>query len=286
MLYIIVGPTGSGKTALAHQLSDLFDKCPLVNADAFQVYKDLDIGTAKIKKDSPYYSRYQLLDYLSPDKPFSIKDFQDDFRKVVDPNKDYVVVGGSGLYIKAAIYDYSFPEEEQSFDNYDDLSNEELYSMLQELDIEASKNIHPNNRKRVIRAIQIAKSGLTKSEVIESQEHKLLYPCRIIFINPHRDELYEHINKRVDIMIKEGLVDECKMLLEKYELSLTARQAIGYKEIFDYLEGKCSLESAIELIKKRSRNYAKRQVTFFKHQFQTIEYISAEEALKAIKNER
>ena len=290
MIFVITGPTGCGKTTLANELSHFFHHAPIINADAFQIYKDMDIGTAKLGKDSPYFDHYKLLDFLSPEKSYSIKEYQRDFRNVLNKDDPFtIVVGGSGLYIKAALYDYEFPDEEEETNDFDDASNEELYDRLVKLDPKAAEKIHPNNRKRVMRALSIALNGKTKSEIIESQNHQMVYPekdVEILFINPPRAELYERINERVDQMIKDGLVEECQKLLKNYQLSITARQAIGYKEIFDYLEGKTSLEEAIELIKKRSRNYAKRQVTFFKHQFKTIEFSSIGEAIIYIEDER
>ena len=164
------------------------------------------------------------------------------------------------------------------------MSNEELANLLKELDPKALETIHINNRKRVIRAIQIARTHNTnKSESIEKQMHVLYFKdeeVKFLFLNPNREMLYENINKRVDIMFEKGLVDEVKGLLNKYQLSNTAKAAIGYKEVIDYLEGKCALDECKELIKKRSRNYAKRQVTFFKHQLPCKEYASKEELLK------
>ena len=284
MIYVICGPTGSGKTDVALKVADLLD-APIVNADAFQIYKDMNIGTNKLSVDSPYYKRHYLLDIKTPEETYSVRDYQIDFRRVVDElsksYKDIVVCGGTGLYIKAAIYDYQFLDEEESEpqENYDGYTNEKLYEKLISLDKEAAQNIHVNNRKRIIRALDlISRNGVKKSDVINSQEHLPLYEAKFLFLNPDRDKLYEAINARVDSMIASGLVEEVKMLKAKYNLSLTSKQAIGYKEILDYLDNKTSLLEAIELIKKRTRNYAKRQVTFFKNQFKT-ELFSAKEAL-------
>ena len=288
MIYIIVGPTCSKKTKAAKALSDFFH-APIINGDAFQIYQDMDIGTAKISKDDPYYNKHYLLDIVPPSKTFSVKDYQEAFRDTLDKlNKEYkdiIVCGGTGLYIKAAIYDYVFPDEENENDSdLEKMNNDELWNELLKLDEIATHNLHPNNRKRVIRAIMIARhQNDNKSTLIEKQEHKLVYDDVIIlYINPPRDKLYEDINSRVDEMITSGLEDEVKHLLEKYDLSLTARQAIGYKEIIDYLEGNTSKEEAIELIKKRTRNYAKRQVTFFSHQFISQKYNSYEELIADI----
>ena len=287
MLICIVGPTGSGKTSVALKLADFYH-APIINADAFQIYQEMDIGTAKIAKNTEDYKKHYLLDIVKPNQSYSVKQYQDDFRKVYNElKKEYqtiIVCGGTGLYLKAALYDYKFEDEEEAdISDLEELSNEELADILNKLDPKAFETIHMNNRKRVIRAIQIARThDVNKSESIDQQEHKLVIDdeVKFLFLNPDRKALYENINKRVDMMFNEGLVNEVKGLLNKYELSNTAKAAIGYKEVIDYLEGKCSLEEAKELIKKRSRNYAKRQVTFFKHQLPCKEYISKEELIK------
>ena len=287
MLICIVGPTGSGKTSVALKLADFYH-APIINADAFQIYQEMDIGTAKIAKNTEDYKKHYLLDIVKPNQSYSVKQYQDDFGKIYkELKKEYqtiIVCGGTGLYLKAALYDYKFEDEEEAdVSDLEELSNEELADILNKFDPKAFETIHMNNRKRVIRAIQIARThDVNKSESIDQQEHKLVIDeeVKFLFLNPDRKALYENINKRVDMMFNEGLVDEVKGLLNKYELSNTAKAAIGYKEVIDYLEGKCSLEEAKELIKKRSRNYAKRQVTFFKHQLPCIEFVSKEKLLK------
>ena len=285
MIIVIFGPTGSGKTDVAIRLADHFN-APIINADAFQIYKDMNIGTNKIKEDDPYYKRHFLLDIKDPSESYSVKEYQDDFRKTYNElskkYNDVIVSGGTGLYIRAALFDYKFLDEEASTTDYSNYTNEELYIKLQELDFEASKSIHVNNRKRIIRALDlITSNGVKKSDLISSQEHKLIYnDVRFLFLNPDRESLYESINKRVDKMIEKGLVEEVKNLKEKYDLSTTSKQAIGYKEILDYLDGETSLDEAIELIKKRTRNYAKRQVTFFKNQFKSDVFSSKQALLK------
>ena len=289
MIYIIVGPTGSGKTEVAKQLSDYFN-APIINADAFQIYKNMNIGTAKINKDDPYYKKHYLLDIKEPSQSFSVMEYQKLFREKVDElsktHNNIVVCGGTGLYIRASIYDYTFQEEDiKEDDSLEELSNEELYDLLKKLDYEATINIHPNNRKRVIRAINIAKGQKeTKSENISKQKHELIYSdVRILMLNPNRDALYENINNRVDKMFELGLVEEVKELLNKYQLSNTAKAAIGYKEVIDYLNNRMTLEECKELIKKRTRNYAKRQVTFFKNQFKLEMFENKEELLNAVR---
>ncbi len=293
MLICIVGPTGSGKTSIALKLADFYH-APIINADAFQIYQGMDIGTAKIDKNSEDYKKHYLLDIVKPDQTYSVKQYQEDFRKVyLDLKNKYqtiIVCGGTGLYLKAALYDYVFENEENAdVSDLEKLSNEELYEMLKNLDPKALETIHINNRKRIIRAIQIARThALNKSDSIDQQEHKLFFKDEQVgfyFLSPNREQLYANINARVDLMFEQGLVDEVKGLLDKYNLSTTAKAAIGYKEVIDYLENKCTLEECKELIKKRSRNYAKRQVTFFKHQLPCKEFASKEELLKELVHE-
>lgn len=289
MIYVIMGPTCSGKTEAANKLID-FLNCDAINFDAFQIYKDMNIGTSKLDREDPHYSRYHLLDIVSPDKSFSVMEFQkicrEELNKLLEKNKDVVLVGGTGLYLRATLYDYEFPAEEEKDDSdLEKMSNEELFDLLKKLDLEASNNIHVNNRKRLIRAISmIRNSDITKTERINSQKHELIYPnVRFLFLSPDRDYLYDKINKRVINMVDNGLVEEVKYLLNKYELSLTSKQGIGYKEIIDFLYGNCSLEEAISLIQKRTRNYAKRQVTFFKNQFEYELFTSEKELLDSIR---
>ena len=294
MLIVIVGPTGSGKTSIALALAEHFH-APIINADAFQIYRDMNIGTAKVKQGSDAYRKHYLLDIVSPNETYSVKEYQSDFRKAYLSLKDkfdnIIVCGGTGLYIKAALYDYHFEDEEEAdVSDLEELNNEELYSLLKRLDSKATETIHINNRKRVIRAIQIARThALNKSENIDKQEHDLFFKnekVKFYFLNPNREELYININTRVDQMFEQGLVDEVKQLLNKYELSRTAKAAIGYKEVIDYLDDKYSLEECKELIKKRTRNYAKRQVTFFKHQLPCMEFETKEALLQeAMKHE-
>lgn len=288
MIYVIMGPTCSGKTCAANELISRLN-CEAINFDAFQIYKDMDIGTSKLEKSDPHYNRYRLLDIVSPDKTFSVMEYQSLARKAIDDSlknhKDVVLVGGTGLYLRATLYDYEFEVEEETDDSdLEKMSNEELHSLLQKMDKEASEKIHVNNRKRLLRAVSmIRKSDVNKSTRINSQKHEPIYKdVRFLFLNSNREELYKKINDRVLQMIDSGLVDEVKGLKEKYNLSLTASQGIGYKEIIDYLNGNCSLDEAIKLIQKRTRNYAKRQVTFFKNQFKYEMFTSVEELLKAI----
>ena len=290
MIYAIVGPTASGKTSLAIKLANTLN-CPIINADAFQIYKDMDIGTGKLDKSSHEYKIHYLLDIKNPSETYSVKEYQTDFRRVLDKlqkeHKNIIICGGTGLYLRASLYDYEFPDEEEvDVSDLEKLSNEELYEMLKNLDPKQCEIIHINNRKRVIRAISLARNHKeNKSEMVDKQTHEMIYKdVKIYMLNPNRESLYESINKRVQSMFDNGLVDEVKSLLNKYELSKTAKAAIGYKEVLDYLDNKMFLEDTIKLVQQRSRNYAKRQVTFFKHQLPCIEKETAEEIYEEIIN--
>ena len=289
MIYVIMGPTCSGKTEVANFLIDKLD-CEAINFDAFQIYQDMNIGTAKISQSDKYYQKYHLLDIRKPSESFSVMEYQqlcrEELAKLED--KDVVLVGGTGLYVRAALYDYVFKKEE-NIDNSDleKLSNGELWDLLNKLDVDESKKIHQNNRKRLIRAIALIRSNeMNKTEMLNEQKHELIYPdVRFIFICPEREKLYKNINQRVEKMFESGLVDEVKGLLAKYKLSLTASQGIGYKEVIQLLNNEINERECIELIQKRTRNYAKRQVTFFKNQFKYELYASKEDAIKRLSEE-
>ena len=288
MIYVIMGPTCSGKTDVANYLIDKLN-CDAINYDAFQIYKGMDIGTAKISKNDSHYARYHLLDVVEPDKSFSVMEFQSLCRKEIEfslkSHKDVVLVGGTGLYVRATLYDYQFNLEKDN-DNSDleKFTNEELWSMLNKLDEAESNKIHANNRKRLIRAISLIRSSdKNKTEMLKEQSHKLIYDnVKFIFISPERESLYQNINKRVEQMFEDGLVDEVKSLLNNCKLSITAKQGIGYKEVIQYLNHEINLEECVSLIQKRTRNYAKRQVTFFKNQFEYELYQSKEDAIKSL----
>ena len=283
-----MGPTCSGKTELANYLLDKLN-CEAINFDAFQIYKDMNIGTAKLSKDDPHYKKYHLLDIKTPDQTFSVMEYQSLCRevlsKLLDKYKDVVLVGGTGLYVRAALFDYNFEKEGITVDDdLLELSNEDLHKLLEDLDIVESKKIHVNNRKRLLRAISLIRhSNKKKTEILNEQEHKPIYKdVKFIFLSPDREELYKNINNRVLSMMENGLLNEVKYLLDNYELSLTAKQGIGYKEVIDYLDNKIKYACCVELIQKRTRNYAKRQVTFFKNQFDSETYKNIDEAKQGL----
>lgn len=284
MIVVVAGPTCSGKSSLAIRLALALD-AEIINGDAFQVYKYFNIGTAKPTLKERTIVPHHLFDFVDPNNNFNVKDYQEIARKTIadleDKKKNIIIVGGTGLYQKATLYDFSFDDEDNHADMSDlvSLTNEELYEELKKIDEESTKTIHVNNRKRVLRAIEIYRlHGKTKTSIIDSQEHKLLYDVMFIGLNVEREKLYNDINNRVDEMIKDGLVEEVTNLKSKYPASIHAFQAIGYKELLAYLDHKLTLNEAIELIKKNSRNYAKRQMTYFKNQLPMKWFDNADKA--------
>lgn len=293
MIFVIVGPTGVGKSSLAIEYVQKHGGY-IINGDAFQCYKEMNIGTAKPSLSERCLVPHYLFDIATVTQAYTIYDYQKDLRATLDElikkNKDIVIVGGSGLYLKSALFDFTLNEVEHSIDmsEYEKMNEEELYAALKKIDYESSLNIHPHNRKRVLRAIQIyLESGNKKSDIIASQKHKALYDAIFIGLSKSsRDELYDLINKRVDLMVKDGLIDEVKDLMSKYDHNLRAFQAIGYKELISALDNNTSIDDAIELIKKRTRNYAKRQYTYFNNQLEVNWFNSKQEAIEFMENRR
>ena len=257
MILCVLGPTGVGKTKLSVALAKHYNGI-IVNADSMQIYKGLDIGTAKVTEEEKEGIEHKLFDIKDVNEMYTVYDYQKDLRNILDNNKDknIIIVGGTGLYIKAGLYNYVFETENNINNNYDNLTNEELYKLVLKKD--KNSDIHINNRKRLTRF-------LNKKETIKDKD-KLLYDVKFIGLTTNREILYDRINKRVDIMIKDGLLEEVKSFYDKNIRSKAIMTGIGYKELYDYYDGKISLDSAIELIKKRSRHYAKRQYTWFNNQ--------------------
>lgn len=285
MIFVIVGPTGIGKSKLSLDYA-LKNQALIINGDAFQCYKEMNIGTAKPSLAERSLVPHYLFDITSVENTYTIYDYQKDLRRTLDEliplKKDILIVGGSGLYLKSALFDFTLSENKETIDmsSYEKMTNEELYQELQKIDLESCKNIHPNNRKRVLRAIEIyLESGETKSHLIDSQEHKLLYDVEFIGLTcSSREALYDLINQRVDKMIDSGLVEEVADLKKNFSPSLRAFQAIGYKELMIDYEPK-DLNEIISLIKQRTRNYAKRQYTYFNNQLPVKWFSSCEQAL-------
>lgn len=284
---LIAGPTGVGKTSLSVALAKQFNG-EIISGDAYQVYKEMSIGTAKITEEEKDGVSHYLVDEYHFDEEYNVKVFQEKGRayieKIISKGKVPIVCGGTGLYMKALLYDYVFESEEvdETYQNYlKSLSNEELYEMLKKIDEKSTETIHINNRKRVIRALMMAHSGTLKSERLEKQEHKPLYDAYIIGLTLDRDGLYERINKRVDIMMNMGLYDEMKSIVKNESVfSLQSMRAIGYKEWQEHFYGEKTIEEVIESIKKNSRNFAKRQYTWFKNQMDVHWYDIMDKAFK------
>lgn len=287
-IIVITGPTGVGKTKLSISLAKYLNAV-IINGDSMQVYRDMNIGTAKIKEEEKEGIEHYLFDICNPNDEYNIYKYQKDGRELLSKfqkeNRNVIIVGGSGLYIKSLLYDYKFQEENIN-ENYDNLTNEEIYNLIKEKQKEI--NIHINNRKRLIREL----NKINNNNDIKSDVFKKLYDFKTICLTCDRNKLYEIVNNRVDEMIKEGLIEEVKSLYNKNINSRSIYTGIGYKELYLYFNNKISKEEAIELIKKNTRNFIKRQYTFFKHQMD-VKFIETDfnnfdntikEAIKFIEN--
>jgi len=266
MIICIVGPTGIGKTKLSVELAKKLNG-EIINADSTQVYKGMDIATAKVTEEEKENIPHHLFDIKEIFEDYTVYDYQKDCRLKIEEIQNRgntpIIVGGTGLYIKAALYDYKFEEENKINDEYLEYTDEELYNKL--LSIDPNTDIHKNNRKRVIRALNYyIKNNKPLSD--KEKTDKLLYDVIFIGLTTDRDILYERINKRVDIMVDNGLLDEAKKTYDTNIRSKAVLTPIGYKELFDYFDGKSTKEESIELIKQKSRRYAKRQYTWNNHQ--------------------
>ena len=262
---VIAGPTAVGKTKLSIELAKNLNG-EIINADSTQIFKHLDIATAKVTESEKEGIPHHLIDIKELDEDYTVYDYQKDVRlkldEIIKRGKTPILVGGTGLYIKAALYDYKF-EQENIESDYSNYTNSELYQML--LNVDPNTEIHINNRKRVERALNyynVHKKPMSEKEKTET----LLYDTIFIGLTCDRNTLYERINKRVDVMLENGLLEETKKIYDLNILSKAVLTPIGYKELFSYFKGEISKEEAIDLIKKRSRNYAKRQYTWFNNQ--------------------
>lgn len=282
MIIVIVGATATGKSDLAIHLAKKYNG-EIISGDSIQVYKELNIGSAKIKQEEMQGIPHYFIDYCHYDEEYNVKIFQEKGRKYIEDissrGKNVIICGGTGLYIKALLYDYIFQKEEidENYRNFlEEKSTNELYQMLCEIDFNATDTIHPNNRQRIIRALLMAHSGEKKSERIAKQDHKMIYDAILIGLSAERSYLYNRINQRVDKMFEEGLVEEVERLWKDNVFQLQSMQAIGYKEFEPYYLRQLTLEEVKENIKKNTRKLAKRQYTFFNNQFD-IKYYSIEE---------
>ena len=276
IVYVIGGPTASGKSKLAVELAKKVNG-EIISADSMQIYKEMNIGTAKVNKEEMQGVQHYLVDFVSPDERYSVSNFKKDAEKaieeILEKGKTPIVVGGTGLYIDSLIYGIEFQNEEVDLEYREKLNKiadeeglENLYKKAQEIDPEAMKKISINDRKRIIRVLEIYhKTGKTKTEQeLQSRKNEVKYEYKVFAITMDREKLYERIEKRVDFMIAQGLIEEVKQILEKYHTFPTAMQGLGYKEVVEYLEGSCTKEEMIEKIKKETRHYAKRQLTWFR----------------------
>lgn len=266
-IIVIVGPTGVGKTKLSIELAKKLD-AEIINGDSVAIYKDLNIGSAKPTVEERENIPHHLIDIKEVTDDYSVYDYQIDCRKAIDDitnrGKRVIIVGGTGLYIKAALYDYNFTKGTTN-NQYEELTNEEILDKISKYDLYLSSKLEVNNRQRLVRIL----NKLENKEVFTNNKDKLLYPIKVIGLTTDRDYLYERINKRVDIMINNGLLDEINSLKDKYNNSRILNSGIGYKEFYDYLFNSKDINEVIESIKQDSRRFAKRQYTFFNHQFDT-----------------
>ena len=282
IVYVIGGPTASGKSKLAVELAKKVNG-EIISADSMQIYKEMNIGTAKVNKEEMQGVQHYLVDFVSPDERYSVSNFKKDAEKaieeILEKGKTPIVVGGTGLYIDSLIYGIEFQNEEVDLEYREKLNKiadekglESLYKKAQEIDPEAMKKISINDRKRIIRVLEIYhKTGKTKTEQeLQSRKNEVKYEYKVFAITMDREKLYERIEKRIDFMIEQGLIEEAKQILEKYHTFPTAMQGLGYKEVVEYLEGSCTKEEMIEKIKKETRHYAKRQLTWFRKNKETI----------------
>lgn len=263
MIVAIVGPTGVGKTNMSIELAKHYD-AEIISCDSMQIFKKMDIGTAKITDEEKQGIKHHLIDIKDVLDDYSVFDYQRDARQVLDcllnKNKNVVIVGGTGLYLKALLYNYDFKLNINDKKDYSSYTNKELYDMV--LKIDKNTKIHINNRQR----LESYLNNHSYHEKNKKVESKMIYDAKIIGLTRPRDELYNAINKRVDYMMENGLEKEARYFYDNNIHSKAIKTAIAYKELYYYFDGKMSLDEAVDLIKKKSRNYAKRQYTWFNNQ--------------------
>ena len=288
---VICGPTASGKTALSIELAKKING-EIVSCDSMQIYKDMDIGTAKPTVEEMQGIKHYLIGYVSPEKRYSVADYKIDAKKaikeIIEKGKMPIVVGGTGLYLDSLIYEIEYQDiklDEQYRNKLEEEVEkqglEKLYEKAKQIDPKAIKKISPNDKKRILRILEIYHAtGKTKTEQeIESRKKEVEYDYKVYALDWDRQKLYDRINKRVDMMIEQGLVEEVKQILDKYDNFPTAMQGLGYKEVVEYLNGNLTKEEMIEKIKIETRRYAKRQLTWFRKNKQTI-WLNAEDMIQ------
>ena len=289
---VIAGPTASGKTALSIELAKKIDG-EIISSDSMQIYKNMDIGTAKVTKEEMQGIKHYLIDCVSPDERYSVSNFKKDsmeaIEQILSKGKVPIVAGGTGLYIDSLIYGIEY--QDMIFDEaYRELLMKQaetedglkkLYEDAKQIDEEAVKKISHNDKKRIIRILEIYHAtGKNKTEQEKlSRVNDVKYDFKVFAIDMDREKLYNRINRRVDIMLEQGLVEEVKKLKEKYNHFPTAMQGLGYKEVVEYLNEKCTYEEMVEKIKQETRRYAKRQLTWFRKNKQTI-WLNAENGIQ------
>ena len=278
---VIGGPTASGKTSLSIELAKKING-QVVSADSMQIYKDMNIGTAKPDKEEMQEIRHYLLDFLSPEERYSVADYKRDAKKaikeIIEQGKVPIIVGGTGLYIDSLIYEIEYNEVQTDLKYREELEKrvlqeglENLYNEAKKIDPQAIEKISINDKKRILRVLEIYKqTGKTKTQLELESRKEPDYDYKVFAINMDRAILYDRINKRVDIMIQKGLINEVENICKKYKEFPTAMQGLGYKEVVEYLQNKVTKEEMIEKIKMESRRYAKRQLTWFRKNKQTI----------------
>ena len=273
---VICGPTASGKTSLGIKLAKKIEG-EIVSCDSMQIYKDMTIGTAKPTDEERKEAKHYLVDFVMPNERYSVAEYKKDaeytIEQIIKSGKKPIIVGGTGLYLNSLVYGIDYPNIETDLNYRQELEDrvnkeglENLYKEANKIDSKAMEKISSNDKKRILRILEIYHStGKTKTQLEEdSRKNGPKYDYKIFVLNMDRDKLYDRINKRVDIMIEDGLIDEVKQLLKKYKEFPTAMQGLGYKEVVEYLENKLTKVEMIEKIKQETRRYAKRQITWFK----------------------
>ncbi len=288
---VICGPTASGKTALSIELAKKING-EIISCDSMQIYKDMNIGTAKPTREEMQDIKHYLIDFVSPDERYSVADYKRDSKKaikeIIKKGKVPIIVGGTGLYIDSLIYEIEYKNIEFDEKYRQQLENRVeqeglniLYEEAKRIDSIAIEKISENDKKRILRILEIYHAtGKNKTEQeIESRKNEVEYDYKVYAISWEREKLYDRINRRVDMMIEQGLIEEVEEISKKYNKFPTAMQGLGYKEVIEYLEGKCSKEEMIEKIKMETRRYAKRQLTWFRKNKQTI-WIDGQEKIQ------
>ena len=273
---VIGGPTASGKTRLGIDLAKKING-EIISCDSMQIYKDMTIGTAKPTADERKEAKHYLIDFVLPSQRYSVAEYKKDaeniIKKIIKNGRMPIIVGGTGLYLNSLIYGIDYPEIETDLKYRESLESrvqqeglEKLYNEAKMIDNKAVEKISHNDKKRILRILEIYHStSKTKTELEEeSRKNGPKYDYKIFILNMDREKLYDRINKRVDFMINNGLIEEVNNLLKKYKDFPTAMQGLGYKEVVEYLEKKINIEEMINKIKQESRRYAKRQITWFK----------------------